>query len=126
MACTSERASMINEFAVGKLSSEKSDELLDHVSSCEECSAALDMAAGILACEAKYGAEVFEGEPSSLNVFWDRIKDGLRGVFTPRAFIRVAVPVVVTAAIPLEKRQADSPLSRLASLASTAATVGLP
>ena len=101
MACTKERASLINEFAVGKLSSEKSDELLDHVASCEACSAALEMVAGILACEAKYGAEVFEGRVSSLSVYWMRIKDGLRGVFTPRPFIRMAVPVAVAATIVL-------------------------
>ena len=95
MACTKERASLINEFAIGRLSPEKADELLDHVSTCDECSARLDMVAGILACKEEYGAEVFEGEPSLSSAYWIRIKDGLRAVFTSRPLLRVAIPVAV-------------------------------
>ena len=99
MACTKERASLINELAIGKLPAEQSGELLDHVSACDECSATLDMVSGILASQERYGASVFEGEPSFIVKLFETMKDVLKSIFATRPFIRVAVPVVVTAAV---------------------------
>ncbi|UCE19201.1 MAG: hypothetical protein JSV84_02315, partial [Gemmatimonadota bacterium] len=96
MACTKERASLINDFAIGRLAPEKTDELLDHAATCDECSAILDMVAGVLACQEKCGAEIFEGKPSFLAARWHRIQEALR---INKTFIKIAVPVAVTAAV---------------------------
>ena len=101
MACTKERASLINEFAVGKLPPEKAEELLDHLRTCEACSVALDAVAGILTCQEQYGAEVYEGEPSSLAKVWSRTREALRKIFTTRPLIRVAIPAAVTVVVAL-------------------------
>ncbi|MFQ6093963.1 MAG: tol-pal system YbgF family protein [bacterium] len=99
MACTKERASLINEFAIGRLTPEKTDEVLDHLAGCDECSATLDMVAGILTCKERFGAEIFAAEPSLLAKTSDRVKEVLKGISAPKPLIRVAVPVGVAVVI---------------------------
>ena len=126
MACTAERASLINEFAIGKLSPQKTDELLDHVATCDECSATLEMVAGILTCQEKYGAEIFEGEPSFLTARWHRIQEALKGLNVTKAFVKIAVPVAAAAVAFLLFNPFTSPPERYAGLAQFRAPKYIP